>query len=108
VVQRVREAGPGLHRLALGELQYLLFERRVLRPGGKLLFSSTSAPTAHDEHASEEWLMPFWRRVAANYHPNRASLVLLGEPGFAVQETRRISIGPRLERPIVAGIASRR
>ena len=52
--------------------------------------------------------MPFWRRVAANYHPNRASLVLLGEPGFAVQETRRISIGPRLERPIVAGIASRR
>lgn len=79
--------------------------RRVLKPRGKLLFIEHVRADEPWRARLQDCLAPVWQRVAANCHPNRVSLELLQEAGFAVQEARRISSGVPLDRPLVAGIA---
>lgn len=67
-------------RRALGEM------RRVLRPGGLLLFAEHGlAPEA----AVRRWqwrLTPAWRRIAGGCHLDRAMDALIDEAGFALDE----------------------
>jgi ubiquinone/menaquinone biosynthesis C-methylase UbiE len=79
--------------------------RRVLKDAGKLLFIEHVRAATPWRAVVQDCLAPLWRQVAANCHPNRASLTLLGQAGFAVREVQRISAGMPLDRPLVAGIA---
>jgi len=79
--------------------------RRVLKREGKLLFIEHVRAAERRRAAIQDCLTPLWRRIAGNCHPNRASVHLLARAGFDVRETRRISAGMPLDRPIVAGIA---
>jgi len=79
--------------------------RRVLKPDGVLLFiehvHSEQGLRAHIQN----WVTPVWRRIAANCHVNRASVQLLQQAGFDVQETCPVvGRGPWGNR-IVAGSA---
>lgn len=59
--------------------------RRVLKPGGQLLFCEHG--TAPDE-AVRKWqdrLTPLWRKVAGGCHLNRDIPELIGHAGFGIQ-----------------------
>ena len=80
--------------------------RRVLRPGGRLLFL---------EHVRAEgriawWqrrLTPAWRRLVPGCHLDRDSVGAIRRAGFAVTELRRVDDVPALPfaKPMVAGVA---
>jgi SAM-dependent methyltransferase len=75
---------------ALGQM------RRVLKPGGRLLFSEHGrAPDA----AVRRWqdrLTPLWKRIGGGCHLNRDIPALLDEGGFAVDRLETMYVpGPR-------------
>lgn len=80
--------------------------RRVLKPGGALLF----AEHGRAPHASVAWwqdrLTPLWRRVAGGCHLNRKPDSLLELAGFRIDalETRYLP-GPRAMSFVYAGTA---
>lgn len=59
--------------------------RRVLRPGGRLLFAEHGL--APDERVArrQAWLEPYWRRVAGGCHLTRDVPRLLAQAGFSAQ-----------------------
>jgi len=64
----------------------LLQMRRVLKPGGKLLFSEHGK--APDE-AVRQWqdrINPYWNKIAGGCHLNRDIPALLTEGGFEIKE----------------------
>jgi SAM-dependent methyltransferase len=80
--------------------------RRVLRPGGRLLFIEH----VRAEGALARWqdsLDGLWRHVANGCHANRDTLGALGANGFAVRdvETTTWRKMPRLIRPLILGHA---
>jgi SAM-dependent methyltransferase len=80
--------------------------RRVLRPGGRLLFIEH----VRAQGRAARWqdgLVPVWRLLAAGCHPNRDSVGAIRRAGFAVTALRRVDDvpAPPLARPIVAGVA---
>jgi ubiquinone/menaquinone biosynthesis C-methylase UbiE len=81
--------------------------RRVLRPGGQLLFAEH---VRSDDPRRARWqdrLERPWRLVAGGCHPNRDTLVRIEAAGFAVEVVERGELPhvPRLVRPYVAGRA---
>jgi ubiquinone/menaquinone biosynthesis C-methylase UbiE len=90
-------------RTALGEM------RRVLKPGGRLLFVEHGrAPEA----AVARWqdrLDPFWQRLSGGCHLNRKTDDLLSEAGFRIDrlETGYIP-GPRIMTFLYEGTATPR
>ena len=83
--------------------------RRVLRPGGRLLFAehglSPDAGVARWQHR----ITPVWRHVAGNCHANRAITTILTDAGFAVDrlETGYVK-GPKPLAYMYAGSAAPR
>jgi ubiquinone/menaquinone biosynthesis C-methylase UbiE len=82
--------------------------RRVLRPGGRLLFIEH----VRAEGALARWqdrLDGVWRHVGNGCHANRDTLTALGTNGFAVSdvETATWRKMPRLIRPLIQGYAVR-
>ncbi len=83
--------------------------RRVLRPGGRLLFAehglSPDAGVARWQHR----ITPVWRHVAGNCHANRAITTILADAGFAVDrlETGYVK-GPKPLAYMYAGSAAPR
>jgi SAM-dependent methyltransferase len=80
--------------------------RRVLRPGGRLLFIEH----VRAEGALARWqdrLEGLWRHVGNGCHANRDTLTTLGANGFAVGdvETATWRKMPRLVRPLILGCA---
>jgi len=80
--------------------------RRVLRPGGRLLFIEH----VRAEGALARWqdrLEGLWRHVGNGCHANRDTLTTLGANGFAVRdvETATWRKMPRLIRPLILGYA---
>ena len=60
--------------------------RRVLRPGGRLLFVEHGrSPDAHVERW-QNWLTPLWQRVSAGCSLNRKIDDLLPQAGFRVEQ----------------------
>jgi ubiquinone/menaquinone biosynthesis C-methylase UbiE len=85
----------------------LLEIRRVLRPGGRLLFLEH---VRADEPKRARWqdrLEGVWGVVAGGCHPNRRTLDAVREAGFAVPQVEHGELPgvPRLIRPYVTGRA---
>jgi ubiquinone/menaquinone biosynthesis C-methylase UbiE len=93
---------PDLRR-ALGEL------RRLLKPGGCLLFLEH---VRAEDPALARWqdrLHPLWVRVGHGCHCNRATLEEIGAAGFTIDEVERSRIPKALPivRPMIVGSATR-
>ncbi|WP_210479289.1 class I SAM-dependent methyltransferase [Naasia sp. SYSU D00948] len=78
--------------------------RRVLRPGGALLFYEH----VRSEHpllaGVEDLVTPLWRRMAGNCHPNRDTLAVIRDGGFRVVGVRRFGFAPASLGPPLAHI----
>lgn len=60
--------------------------RRVLRPGGRLLFVEHTRSTQPVLAGVQDLLTPLWKRIGGGCHLNRPSLDLVREHGFAVAD----------------------
>jgi ubiquinone/menaquinone biosynthesis C-methylase UbiE len=88
---------------ALGEL------RRVLRPGGRLLFMEH---VRSDDEKLARWqdrLMPLNRAFACGCHCNRATLDGIRGAGFEVKQldSDTIAHAPPFVRPLIVGVAEK-
>jgi ubiquinone/menaquinone biosynthesis C-methylase UbiE len=70
--------------------------RRVLRPGGDLLFVEHGAAPDPGVARWQDRLTPLWKRISGGCHLNRDTALLLSSAGFDVPELRRGYMrGPR-------------
>mgnify|MGYP001822874005 FL=1 len=58
--------------------------RRVLRPGGRLLFCEHGAAPDHGVRRWQNRLNPAWRRLAGGCHLNRDAPALIEQAGFRI------------------------
>ena len=84
----------------------LAHARRVLRPGGALLFLEHvrgTGWTARAQHGVE----PLWRRFAAGCHPDRDTVHAVANAGFHIDDLEhfRMPNAPFIVRPAVVGVA---
>lgn len=72
--------------------------RRVLKPGGKLLFSEHGKAPDDDVRRWQDRIDPLWSRIAGGCHLNRDIPNLLGEGGFNIGqlETMYLPSTPRI------------
>ena len=92
-------------RRALGEA------RRVLRPGGRLVFlEHVAAVDKPNRHTWQRRIEPVWKRVADGCHLTRETLAAIESAGFDVAEHRRESMrkASPLVRTTERGVAVRR
>lgn len=83
--------------------------RRVLKPGGKLIFIEHVA--AHDNPGRLRWqrrVEPLWKRVFGNCHLTRDTATLIERAGFHFDRCERQSMrkAAPLVRPTIRGIAT--
>jgi SAM-dependent methyltransferase len=81
--------------------------RRVLRPGGRLLFLE-HVRGAGWRSRWQDLLAPVWRRIAAGCRPNRDTVALIRASGFEILQVRvvRRPRGLGVATPLVAGVAT--
>ena len=77
---------------ALGQM------RRVLKPGGKLLFSEHGASPDEATRRWQDRITPVWKKIGGGCHLNRQIPRLLEEGGFAVRrlETMYVPSTPKV------------
>jgi ubiquinone/menaquinone biosynthesis C-methylase UbiE len=81
--------------------------RRVLVPGGRLLFlEHVRARTARDARLQDR-LTPVWRRIAHGCHPNRDTLAAIEAARLDVQAVEHgcFPKAPRVVAPLITGAA---
>lgn len=83
--------------------------RRVLKPGGQLLFMEhVRAEAGSKLQRWQDRLEPVWGFCAGGCHPNRDTLAAIHDAGFEVGEVARpVWKVPPLVKPIVIGSATR-
>lgn len=69
--------------------QVLANLRRVLKPGGRLLFCEHSAAPDPKVRRLQDRLAPLWLRLAGGCHLNRDTVEVLERNGFAIDEVDR-------------------
>jgi len=83
--------------------------RRVLKPGGTLLF--LEHVRAEDPRTArwQDRLLPLWVRLGHGCHCNRATLDTIKASGFNVSEFERARLpkAPPIVRPMIVGAAAR-
>jgi len=84
--------------------------KRVLKPGGSLIFMEhVAAATGSKRHKWQNRVNPLWRKVAGNCHLNRETEETIRLAGFEISEIKRQSmriIFP-LVRPTIRGLATK-
>lgn len=60
--------------------------RRVLRPGGRLLFVEHGRSPDHNVERWQERLDPYWQRISGGCHLNRRIVDLMPAAGFRVEQ----------------------
>jgi ubiquinone/menaquinone biosynthesis C-methylase UbiE len=81
--------------------------KRVLKPGGRLLF--IEHVRSHDAKSAkwQDRLTPVWRFVGHGCHPNRDTAATLTRAGFELEmESWRLPKAPPIVRPIIEGVAT--
>jgi SAM-dependent methyltransferase len=80
--------------------------RRVLRPGGRLLFIEHVRAEGRRARLQDR-LTPAWSAMCGGCHPNRDTVAAIRAAGFAITALRRLDDVPAAPwiRPIVAGVA---
>jgi ubiquinone/menaquinone biosynthesis C-methylase UbiE len=58
--------------------------RRVLRPGGKLLFAEHGLAPDKNVRRWQDWLTPAWKRISGGCHLNRPIQLMIENAGFRV------------------------
>jgi ubiquinone/menaquinone biosynthesis C-methylase UbiE len=94
----------------VGDLPASLREvRRVLVPGGRLLFLEHVRATDPRIARRQDLLHPLWRRVGHGCHCNRATLAAIEAAPLDVVEVEhgRVPKAPRFLEPLIAGVAVR-
>ena len=66
--------------------------RRVLKPGGRLLYCEHGKAPDEGVHKWQERLNPGWKRLAGGCNMHRDIPALLDEAGFAVEDDNRMYI----------------
>ena len=81
--------------------------RRVLKPGGQLLFAEHVRAGDPKLATWQDRLERPWRILVDGCHPNRDTLAAIERAGFQVEDVERgeLPMVPRLVRPYVAGRA---
>ena len=88
-------------RAALGEM------RRVLKPGGRLVFIEHGRAPDPGVRAWQDRLTPLWRPLAGGCHLNRPIDRLLDEAGFRIITLDRgYGSGPRIMSYLYKGVAA--
>lgn len=88
---------------ALGQM------RRVLKPGGKLLFSEHGEAPDESVRAWQNRIDPVWTRVAGGCHVNRPIPKLIESAGFAIDEIEADYLpGPKVSSYQYWGTATQR
>lgn len=82
--------------------------RRVLRPGGKLVFMEHVAADEPSRRAWQRRLEPMWRPVAGNCHLTRETAKLIEAAGFSFETITRDSARKALPivRATIRGVAA--
>jgi ubiquinone/menaquinone biosynthesis C-methylase UbiE len=82
--------------------------RRVLRPGGRLLFLEHVRAEDPVLARWQDRAAPLWRLIGHGCHCNRATLQSIRGAGFLVEtvEDGRVPKAPRIVRPMIAGTAT--
>jgi SAM-dependent methyltransferase len=82
--------------------------RRVLRPGGKLLFVEHGLSPEPGVSRWQHRLTPFWRRVAGGCHLNRKMDDLVRDAGFTLADVKTdYADGPRFLTYMYQGSATK-
>ena len=68
--------------------------RRVLRPGGSLLFLEHVRLEHRLWGRVQDAVTPLWRTLFAGCHPNRDTVTAIRQAGFDIEELERHSCGP--------------
>jgi ubiquinone/menaquinone biosynthesis C-methylase UbiE len=58
--------------------------RRVLQPGGKLLFAEHGLAPDKNVRRWQDWLTPAWKRISGGCHLNRPIQLMIENAGFRV------------------------
>lgn len=88
----------------------LLEIKRVLKPGGKLIFMEhVAAKAGTGRRTWQNILNPVWRKIAGNCHLNRDTEQAILDAGFAMDELIKESMRKAipLVRPTIRGYASK-
>jgi ubiquinone/menaquinone biosynthesis C-methylase UbiE len=64
--------------------QALAEMRRVLRPGGRLLFVEHGLAPDRNVRRWQDWLTPAWRRISGGCHLNRRIQSMVEDAGFRI------------------------
>ena len=81
--------------------------RRLLVPGGRLLFLEHVRSGDARAARRQDRLTPLWRRVAHGCHPNRDTLAAIEAARFEIERVDhgRFPKAPRIVEPLISGVA---
>lgn len=81
--------------------------RRVLVPGGRLLFLEHVRADGARDARMQDRVTPIWRRIGHGCHPNRATVAAIEDAGLVVEHVERggFPLAPRVVEPLAGGAA---
>jgi ubiquinone/menaquinone biosynthesis C-methylase UbiE len=79
--------------------------RRVLKPGGRMLFVEHTRSIQNGLARAQDALTPLWKKLAGGCHLNRPAGALISEAGFAVTEQAPVWRERWTLLPVYRGIA---
>ncbi|MBI1210973.1 MAG: methyltransferase domain-containing protein [Alphaproteobacteria bacterium] len=73
--------------------------RRVLKPGGRLIFCEHGEAPDESVRKWQDWMTPMWKKIAGGCHVGRPIPQLLREGGFTVEKMETMYL-PSTPRPL--------